>query len=352
MTLKSRNGLIQVYSDNNYYAKDIMDLNDNAIEQFRKAKEKQLFPKYLASPMMLIWEITAKCPQNCIYCYNNSPRQVDELSSRQLFDVADQLIESKLFNICVTGGEPTMRPEYFDLIRYLRLAGINVGTVVSGANLNKQKAQKIAASVNTVQVSLDGSTAEIHDSIRRRKGSYDEAINAIKLFVDLGMYVHVAFAANRHNADDFERVYELCYELGAAALRTQKLGISGRAKEDTDQVRPTDEQYNRILDLIKHNDNKKLKIEYGDPTVHIKSGRELDITTMARITAEGNLGLSPYLEIYFGNLKTESYQDIWKRMRNGWVHPTVVDILNRDVVIKDGEILDNTEGKIFIKEVI
>ena len=350
MSIQTKSKLIDICSnDPSQYYQDIMDLNDNMIEQFKLAKKKGLLPNYLIAPALMMWEITSKCPQKCIYCYNLSSRKSDELSSNQLFQVADQIIEAKPFNICISGGEPTMRPEYYDLIRYLASSGILVGTILSGANIDKTKAFKIARCAKAVQVSLDGSTAEIHDNVRRRRGSYDDALKTIKYFVDFGVNVNISFAASKLNIDDFPRFHEFMTELGVSSIRTQKLAISGRAKGHEDTIRPTAEQYKNFLGYINSSKNKKMcKIEFGDPSVHISSGLDFGLSVLARINSEGYVGITPYLDIYFGNLKNESLKNIWSKMKNGWTNQEVVKMIQSKVKLQETEIIDNMDNRLIL----
>jgi MoaA/NifB/PqqE/SkfB family radical SAM enzyme len=351
MSIRSKSKLINICSANpEIYYKDIMSLDDEMYEQFRLAKKRGLMPEYLSGPAYMMWEITSLCPQKCIYCYNSSHQKAEELTSKQLFDVAEQIIEAKPFNVCVTGGEPTTREEYFDLLRYLSSSGILIGTILSGVNITKAKALKIASCAKAIQISLDGSKAEIHDMLRQRQGSFEDAVNAIRYFVDFGVGVNISFAATKINIEDFPKFHEFVSKLGVATIRTQKLAISGRAKENENSIRPTKEQYDEFIAYINNKSNKKglCKIEFGDPCIHIKSGLDYNLAVLARVSSTGNVGISPYFNIFFGNLKTESLHNIWEKMKNGWSNPDVIDILSKDTGISNCEIVDRMKKTLVV----
>lgn len=340
-------GVVKVFSE--APGTNLLDGSDWA-GQFLKAREMGYAPDVLAAPIFVLWEMTAICPQSCVYCYNTSPRKVKELSSKRLFEVADQLVEAKIFNICLSGGEPTARPEYLDLLEYLAVSGIQVGTVLSGWRIDEAKARRITRYASTIQVSLDGSTAEVHDGVRKRKGSFDDAVRAIKLFVGLGTRLSVSFAVTKLNINDFPQTYRLCRELGVSSVRTQKLAISGKVKEQ-EELCPSEDEYRRLLDFIHEHErdaNGERTIEYGDPTTHISYGYEFGLSVMARITAEGYVGLSPYMDVFFGDLKTENFSDLWRRGRKGWHHPRVMELQEKDVFCKDGVVVDAMRGQLFI----
>lgn len=88
---------------------------DNFI-QFANAN---LVPKGgFSAPLYVMWELTSGCPNKCIYCYNDSHnRRTQELSSKKKMEIANQLIEAGIFQVCLTGGEPLACPEYLDLLR-------------------------------------------------------------------------------------------------------------------------------------------------------------------------------------------------------------------------------------------
>lgn len=281
-------------------------------------------PEGLAAPLSIMWELTSKCKNRCIYCYNgSSPERSEQLSDKRIFSLAHEIIEMKPFNICLTGGEPTENSHYLDIMLLLTSYGLKVSTILSGANLNNKFIDIISRCVDTLQISLDGSCSDIHDRVRGRKGSFDEAVSAIRKFVAKGVDVRVSFASTSLNIDDFENTYNLCKELGVTSLRTQRLARVGRAKSENGfSYYPTEEQIDDLENfLLKNAKAKNPMVEYAEPYLHLTTGMDVGITTLARITSTGDVGLSPYLEAYFGNINEEPLQKIWSRMKKGWHNP-------------------------------
>lgn len=248
-----------------------------------------------------------------------------------MFSLANEIIEMKPFHICLTGGEPTENPYYLDIMTLLTSYGLKVSTILSGANLNDKYINTISNCVDTLQVSLDGSCAEVHDRIRCRRGSFDEVISAIKKFVAKRIDVRVSFASTSLNIDDFENTYNLCKELGVTSLRTQRLAKVGRAKSETGfSFYPSEEQIGRLESfLYKNAKAKNPMVEYAEPYLHLTTGMDVGMTTLARITSSGDVGLSPYLEAYFGNINEEPLQQIWDRMKKGWHNPQMYEIAKK-----------------------
>lgn len=335
---------------NNHSRKDFSQFSsDDYVNEVMNAKLAP--PEGLAAPLSIMWELTSKCKNRCIYCYNSSsPDRSEQLSPKRMFSLANEIIQMKPFHICLTGGEPTENPYYLDMLTLLTSYGMKVSTILSGANLNDKYINTIASCVDTLQVSLDGSCAEIHDKVRGRKGSFDEVMYAIKKFVAKGVDVRASFASTRLNIDDFENTYNLCKELGITSLRTQSLARVGRAKcENGFSFYPSEEQVSRLESFLHKNAKaKNPMVEYAEPYLHLTTGMDVGITTLARITSSGDIGISPYLEAYFGNVNDEPFQDIWNRMKKGWHNPQMYEIAKKVAMDLD-KMASPLDEKVYIK---
>lgn len=319
-------------------------------DNFNQFAKAGLIPEGgFCAPLYVMWELTSACPNRCIYCYNNSHDcRKQELSAKRKFEIADELIGAGIFQICLTGGEPLACPEYLDLMRYFRTNGVQVGSIFSGGCMTQEKVNQISEYVTMIQVSLDGSTSEIHDRVRGRKGSFEEAISAIKNFVAKGKQVKVSFATTKWNIDDFENTYKLCESLGVRSLRTQKLSVSGRVKGEEENVYPSKEQLKHFEDFIKSKRGKGMPIEYRSPAEHVQFGIKNGYATVARITSEGLVGITPYIDAYFGDLKKESIFDVWNRMKMGWHSPEMLELAKQMDQRGNGTLIDTLTERLMI----
>lgn len=322
---------------------------DNFI-QFANAN---LVPKGgFSAPLYVMWELTSGCPNKCIYCYNDSHnRRTQELSSKKKMEIANQLIEAGIFQVCLTGGEPLACPEYLDLLRYFRTNGVLVGSIFSGGCMTPAKINQICEYVSMIQVSLDGSTSEIHDRVRGREGSFDEAVTTIKAFVAKGKQVKVSFATTKYNIDDLENTYKLCESLGVSSFRTQKLSISGRVKGHEESIYATEKQIRRFETFIYNQRGKGIPIEFRSPAEHVQFGVKNGYAIVARINSEGLVGISPYIDAYFGDLKKESLKEIWDRMKMGWHNPERLELAKKMDERGNGTLIDTLEERLMIGEV-
>ncbi len=289
-------------------------------------REREVVPKYLKAPTEGLWEITGRCCLRCVYCCNESPRTPADLEWPVMERLAQELVDLKVFSVGVSGGEPTLHPRYIDILRILRESGIGVSTITNGWTMTPQLAGSMARYAGAVQVSLDGPSAEVHDRLRGRKSSFERAVRAIRLLRDAGVgQLAVSFASTRLNVDSFPRTAELCASLGVSALRTQPLALVGRAAGQAD-LEPTGEQARRLQEFLATSGGQcgETRLQWVDTSIHLKVGLTIGLATLVRITNDGNLGLTPYYPLFFGNASESTIAEVWERgLRTGWHHEAV-----------------------------
>lgn len=299
------------------------------VANYEQLRAKKLVPRYFSAPLFVMWELTAKCPLNCVHCYNESPKKVPELSHEQAMTVAQELADLRVFSVCLTGGEPYMRSDFMQIADYLSKQRVPIATITNGWLITESIAKEYAKYFVHVQVSLDGGTAEVHDKVRGRAGSFDRAINAIQAFKKHGIEeVSVACSFSRYNKDTLTDLVAACHRAGVDKLRVQPIVTVGSAskhpeielrEEDLLALREQVEEYRKSNPL-----NQKLPMEWGEPLPHISSGVKSGMVFHLRITAEGYYSLSPYAPFVMGNAKELRIREVWERgFREGWRIPIV-----------------------------
>jgi MoaA/NifB/PqqE/SkfB family radical SAM enzyme len=230
----------------------------------------------------------------------------------------------------MTGGEPTLRDDYLTIAGYFHQKRIPVSTITSGWTINETLAKEMCRLFSYIQVSIDGSEAEVHDYCRGRRGSFDRAINAIKLFKKhRANRLCVAYSCNKYNIEDFPRMVDLCLELGVDELKTQYLVMVGRAGEN-EGIEASEEDYQKVRQFIEkkqkelERDGLRLQVAWGNPVIHILLGIATSYVMVARITAEGYYSVSPYLPYVMGNVREKRLIDVWNNgLRRAWAIPTI-----------------------------
>ncbi len=200
---------------------------------------------------VVVWNCTRTCNLKCIHCYmeSDASKYEDELSTAEGKKFIDDLAEFKVPVILFSGGEPLIRPDFFELAGYAAAQGLRVTISTNGTLIDQETARRIKElGVGYVGISLDG-VGEKNDEFRRKKGAFDAALRGIRNCLDIGQRVGLRFTINRHNFTEIENIFRLIEEEGIPRVCFYHLVYSGRGsgmiKEDV-----TREESRAAMDLI------------------------------------------------------------------------------------------------------
>jgi radical SAM protein with 4Fe4S-binding SPASM domain len=177
--------------------------------------------------------VTRECNLNCKHCYIGAApgaRLPDELNTKEVKDVIDQAYELGLLNITFTGGEPFLRNDIMDLLRYAYDNDIFVRVNTNGTIVDKQSAKELAEYADRLHlsVSLDGATEETHEYIRGR-GTFTTVVNNLRFLASEGVSIVITTTLSRQNVHQIPEIVKLAKEIGAVGLRFPTLCGVGRA---------------------------------------------------------------------------------------------------------------------------
>ncbi|MBN2133716.1 MAG: radical SAM protein, partial [Sedimentisphaerales bacterium] len=133
-------------------------------------------------PRIIAWELTRRCPLNCRHCRAAAVDKPHpgELSTEQAIALLDNIASFARPLMILTGGEPLLRPDVFDLADHARNLGLPAAIALCGAGLDDDIAARIRhAGIRAVSVSLDGPDSVSHDDFRRSPGAFDAALAGI-----------------------------------------------------------------------------------------------------------------------------------------------------------------------------
>ncbi len=221
----------------------------------------------LQAPICLTWELTYACNLACVHCLSSSgKRDPRELSTAQAMAVIDEFEAMKVFYVNVGGGEPTVRPDFFELLDYATAHKVGVKFSTNGVRINPSAARRIAANnYLDVQISLDGATADVNDAVRG-VGSYDTAITALENLAEQGFpNAKISVVMTRQNVGQLDDFAALAARYGAT-LRLTRLRPSGRGADVWDELHLHAEQQRRLYDWLLANGDKVLT---GDSFFHL-----------------------------------------------------------------------------------
>jgi mycofactocin radical SAM maturase len=217
----------------------------------------------------LTWELTYACNLACVHCLSSSGRRDPrELSTAECLAVIDELERMQVFYVNIGGGEPTLRPDFFDIVDYATAHHVGVKFSTNGVRITPAVAARLAANDYVdVQISLDGATAEVNDAVRGA-GSYDVALQAMANLADAGMHnFKISVVVTRANVDQLDEFKALADRFGAQ-LRLTRLRPSGRGADVWDELHPTADQQRVLYDwLVAHGDG----VLTGDSFFHLSA---------------------------------------------------------------------------------
>src|SRR6201995_3859764 len=193
-------------------------------------KLTDLFQLGLDAPICLTWELTYACNLSCVHCLSSSGRRDPrELTTDECKAVIDTLERMQVFYVNIGGGEPTVRPDFWELVDYATEHHVGVKFSTNGVRLDAAAAARLAASDYVdVQISLDGATREVNDAVRG-VGSYDTALRAMQNLSDAGFRgFKLSGGMTRAHIPQIDEFKAIADSYGAQ-LRLTRLRPSGRS---------------------------------------------------------------------------------------------------------------------------
>jgi Fe-coproporphyrin III synthase len=160
---------------------------------------------------VVIWNLIRRCNLTCKHCYALSADHdyEGELSREEVFTVMDDLKAFRVPVLILSGGEPLLRPDIFEIAERSRDMGFYTGLSTNGTLIDEAMADRIAAmGFDYVGISLDG-LRETHDKFRRLEGAFDRSLAAVRLLHQRGVKVGLRFTMTALNAHDFAPLLDL-----------------------------------------------------------------------------------------------------------------------------------------------
>jgi heme b synthase len=293
------------------------------------------------APKWIAWEITRRCNLRCVHCRSSSEEEArghPDFSFDEAVRVLDDISSYAKPVVVLSGGEPLVRKDVFDIALYGTGKGLRMCLATNGVLVTDEVCGRIRESgIRICSLSLDGSNSEVHDDFRNQKGAFQGVMNAARLFREHGIEFIINSSFTKRNRDEIPKVYRLAKELGATAWYMFMIVPTGRGEEILNELIPK-EEYEEILEwhyqMEKNEDDmlvrptcaphyyrivlKKSKEEgqkFKRRTLKFSTGGAkgcLAGQLICLIDVDGNVLPCSYFPKAAGNIREQSFREIWE----------------------------------------
>jgi putative heme d1 biosynthesis radical SAM protein NirJ2 len=274
---------------------------------------------------MISWNTTNQCNMLCEHCYRDAgDRLEDELTTREGMHLIDEIKAAGFHMMILSGGEPLMRPDIFDLAQHAVSRGLRTVMGTNGTLITPEVAGRLkSAGLSACAVSLDSIHAEENDRFRKMPRAFELAVQGMQHLKEAGIPFQINTTVMDWNVGQLEALSDKAVELGAQGHHIFFLVPTGRGV-DIEQEALRVQDYERTLNRIMEKQTK-IKIEIK-PTcapqfVRIAKSKGISTrfskgclagTSYCIISPRGDVQPCAYLNLPLGNVKSSSFIDIWR----------------------------------------
>jgi len=202
-------------------------------------------------PKWIAWEITRRCNLKCVHCRSSSELSVashPDFSLDEAKAIIDDIASYATPVMVLSGGEPLLRPDVFDIAKYGNTKGFRMCLATNGTLVTREICKQIKdANIKMVSLSIDGASAETHDNFRNQEGAFTGTVNAARLFKEEGIPFLVNSSFTVRNRLEIPEIYKLVKGLGATAWYMFMIVPTGRGEDIMEELIPED-VYDEILE--------------------------------------------------------------------------------------------------------
>lgn len=310
---------------------------------------------------VVVWNCTKTCNLNCVHCYARSEaiKYQNELTHEEGLSLIDQLADFKVPVILFSGGEPLLRPDFFELTNYAASKGIRPTISTNGTRIDEDIAKRLKdMGVGYVGISLDGCEAT-HDKFRGKPGAFQMALRGIRNCVATGQKVGLRFTITRDNVQDLDSIFDLLERENIDRVCFYHLVYSGRGSamverdlNHEESRRAMDLIIRRTLDFKARGINKEiltvdnhadavylyLKMREKDPVLGERvlkliqsNGGNRSGMAFGNIDSVGNVHPDQFTQyITLGNVRERPFGEIWTDLSN----PIMAGLKDRKPLLK------------------
>ncbi|MBF0121832.1 MAG: radical SAM protein [Candidatus Omnitrophica bacterium] len=274
--------------------------------------------------MIISWNITKECQLKCKHCYRDAGvKQKGELTTAEGLDLIEEIAKAGFKILIISGGEPLMRADVYDLIRHAKAQGIRPVLGSNGLLITREVARKLKeAGLVRAGISLDSISENVHDDFRQEQGAWKGTIAAMKICREEGLDFQIHTTVTTYNYKDVEKITDLAVELGAKAHHIFFLVPTGRGK-DMDAVIPDDKYQELLQKIMKKQGEVSIELKPVCAPQFVPLAKDLGQSTRFQkgclagtsycvILPNGDVHPCPYFPVRVANVRDQKFSEMWK----------------------------------------
>lgn len=276
----------------------------------------------IEGPVSAIIEVTNRCNLECVICLNNSGPAVDNtmLSFEKICDIIDELHAMNTTGISLSGGEPFLRNDIFEIFEYARTR-LPVTFSTNGTLLTNEMVQRLCEDgLAGIIIALHSCIPSVHDAMTRVKGSFQKALSAVEMCLDAGVNCVTNMTLTQMNSSTMDETIDFVLNLGCDMVINKFLPI-GRGKKNQAKLNLSLEEYRRVV-IHLYERKKELRDQMDLQVGHIPyesllanekyfSGCDAGIN-VCKITPSGDVHTCQFMPFSIGNIFEQSFSDLWR----------------------------------------
>lgn len=279
----------------------------------------------LRAPVNITWEMTTRCNLRCVHCLSDSGQPAHaELTFEECLGFIDEISRLKVFQVNIGGGEPFVRTDFLDIIKYAHSRGVVTCVSTNGLLLDDPLASEISRlDMLYLQVSLDGATPEVNDPIRGQ-GTFGKIMLCLERLARHRVPFSVNTVLTSRNYPQLDQLRALAASFGAE-LRVSRFRPSGRGKNSRKKLGPSRKQLEDFAEWLERHDMVRTGDSFFCLTSENRRRKGLDMCGAAKMTC----CVSPSGEVYpcaflqetafrAGNIRELPFREIW--LNSGILH--------------------------------
>jgi len=276
--------------------------------------------------MIISWNTTQACNINCIHCYRDAgTKRSDELNTQEGKNLLTQIARAGFKIMILSGGEPLLRPDIYELISHAKSCGMRPVIGTNGTLITKEATVNLkAAGLAVAGISIDSLDQSTHDHFRGCSGAWEQTLSGIESCREAGLPFQIHTTVTSYNEQEITEITDRAVKLGAIAHHIFFLVPTGRGKDIEDTSLKT-AQYEALLEHILDKQSQvpiELKPTCAPQFMRIAMQRGMKTrftkgclagTSYCVILPNGDVQPCPYLPIAVGNVRKMDFDDIWQQ---------------------------------------